>query len=389
VTTLLDVVRALDTLYPPQWAEEWDAVGLVCGDPAAPVDRIQFAVDPTDETVDEAIAAKAQVLITHHPLLMRPVHSVAASTPKGRLIHRLIAHGVGLLVAHTNADVASPGVADALASRLGLRDVRPLRPRAGVELDKIVTFAPEADAERVVDALAAAGAGQLGAYSRCAWTTDGTGTFQPGPGARPAIGLPGERTTVAETRVEMVLRRHLRPAVIAALRAAHPYEEPAFDLTELVPTAGPEGIGRVGELAEPVSLRQFVAQAAKQLPATAAGLRAAGDPERIIRTVAASGGAGDGLLSEATASGADVFLAADLRHHPVSDHLAAGGPALVDAAHWATERPWLDDAATLLGRLLTESRGTQGATVQFGVSDLVTDPWSVHAPSRPEESTTQ
>jgi dinuclear metal center YbgI/SA1388 family protein len=386
---LRDVVQAFDTLYPPDWAEEWDAVGLVCGDPASTVERIQFAVDPTDATVDEAISVGAQLLITHHPLLLRGVHTVAASTPKGRLIHRLIAEGVGLLVAHTNADVASPGVADALAGRLGLRDIRPLRPKAVVLLDKLVTFVPHADAERLVDALAAAGAGQVGEYSRCAWTTPGTGTFEPGPAAKPTIGEPGERSMVDETRVEMVAPRERRSAVLSALRAAHPYEEPAFDLVELVATPGHEGHGRVGALAEPMTLRQFVAHAARQLPATAAGLRAAGDPDRVIRTVAASGGAGDGLLLDATASGVDVFLAADLRHHPAAEHLAAGGPALVDAAHWATERPWLDDAARLLGRLLADEHGTPGATVQFGVSDLVTDPWSVHVPSRPEESTTQ
>jgi dinuclear metal center YbgI/SA1388 family protein len=378
--TVGDVVAAFDSLYPPEWAEEWDAVGLVCGDPAEPVHRVRFAVDPVAATVDEALDTGTDLLITHHPLLLRGVHGVPATTAKGRLVHRLVRGGAALLVAHTNADVANPGVSDALADRVGLRDTAPLRPAPDPEpLDKVVTFVPHVAVERVVDALAAAGAGELGDYTRCAWTTTGTGTFRPGDGASPAIGRVGQIETVGETRVELVLRRHRRRAVVAALRAAHPYEEPAFDVFELAALPGDRGIGRVGVLAEPTTLAAFTAHVARVLPASAAGVRAAGEPDRLIRTVAVQGGAGDGQLGDAVRAGVDVFLAADLRHHPASEHLQRGGPALVDASHWSTEHPWLHDAARRLGDALRVRHGELGATVDLSVSDLVTDPWTIHA----------
>ncbi|HEV7825465.1 MAG TPA: Nif3-like dinuclear metal center hexameric protein [Mycobacteriales bacterium] len=376
--TLGDVVAAFDALYPPQWAEDWDAVGLVCGDPADPVRRILFAVDPVKATVDEALGLGAQLLVTHHPLFLRGVHGVPATTYKGDLVHRLIRGGAGLLVAHTNADVADPGVSDALADRLGLTGTVPLAPSAPAPLDKIVTFVPHADAGRLVDALAAAGAGAIGDYSRCAWTTTGTGTFRPEAGADPTIGTVGTVEEVGETRVEMVLPRERRGAVVAALRAAHPYEEPAFDVLELAALPGTRGIGRVGTLPRAMTLADFVAHAARVLPASAAGIRAAGDPDRVIRTVAVAGGAGDGHLADAVASGADAYLTADLRHHPASEHTERGGPALVDASHWTTERPWLDDAARRLVALLRARHGEAGATVDVAVSDRVTDPWTLH-----------
>jgi dinuclear metal center YbgI/SA1388 family protein len=266
------VVAELDRRYPPSWAESWDRVGLVVGDPSAPVRRVVCVVDCVPETVAEALELGADLVVAHHPLLLRGVSSVAATTYKGRIVHQLIKHDVALYVAHTNADVADPGVSDALAARLGLTDLRPLQP--------------------------------------------------PAPGS-PAAG-------------------------------------------------GGRGIGRVGRLPTPMTLAELTRHAAAVLPATAWGVRAAGDPDRMVATVAVSGGAGDGYLGAAVAAGVDAYLTADLRHHPASEHLAGGGPALLDAAHWATERPWLDDlAAGLRDRL----------AVPVTVSDLDTDPWTVHARS--------
>lgn len=377
--TLAEVVAALEHRYDPAWAAGWDCVGLTSGDPAAAVRRVHLAVDCVAETVAEAIAVGADLLLTHHPLLLHGVHSVAATSAKGRLLRLLITHDVALFAAHTNADVADPGVSDALASAVRLRDVRPLVADVADPLDKVVTFVPHADAQRVLDALADAGAGEIGDYSRCAWTAVGTGTFLPGAGARPVIGTVGTVEQVPETRVEMVLARHRRVAVLAALRAAHPYEEPAWDLFELAAVPGRRGAGRIGELAEEMTLADFTAMAAAALPATAVGLRAAGDPQRVVRTVAVSGGAGDSYLADATRAGVDAYLTADLRHHPASEHLADGGPALIDATHFATEWPWLGQAAALL---VDDLAGAVTATV----SSLVTDPWTVHRASRPVDT---
>jgi dinuclear metal center YbgI/SA1388 family protein len=369
-TRLRDVLDVLDGHYPPGTAAEWDAVGLVCGDPDAPVRRVLFAVDPVEPVVDEVVAGGFDLLVTHHPLFLRGTTSVAATTPKGRVVHRLLSAGAALHVAHTNADVAVPGVSDALAALFGLRDLRPLQPAAADPLDKLVVFVPVEDAEPLLDALAAAGAGAIGEYDRCAWSTTGTGTFRPLPGASPTLGEVGRVERVQEARLEVVLPRARRQAVLRAMLAVHPYEEPAYDLLELATSLGPRGLGRVGELPEPLPLGALTERAAAVLPATAWGVRTAGDPETVVRTLAVCGGAGDSLLRTAAASGAQAFLTADLRHHPASE--APEGLALLDAAHWATEWPWLADAARRL---------SAATTVETVVSTRVTDPWTHSARS--------
>jgi dinuclear metal center YbgI/SA1388 family protein len=391
--TLADVVRALETRYPPRTAEQWDRVGLAVGDPAAPVRRVLFAVDPVAAVVDEAEEWDADLLVTHHPLLLRPVHSVAATTYKGALVHRLVRAGCGLYTAHTNADSAHGGVAEALADVLGLVDTVPLVAADAPALDKHVVMAPVDVAEALVDAMAAAGAGHVGAYERCAWTTTGQGTFTPLAGAAPAVGEVGRRETLPEVRVEMVAARGARGRVVAAMRAAHPYEEPAFDVLELAALPGDTGLGRVGTLPEPVPLARFAADVAAAVPATAQGVRWAGDPDMSVRRVAVLGGSGDSLFDAVRAADVDAYVTADLRHHPASEQQeraafeSAGGPprpALVDLAHAASEWVWLPRAAMDL-RADLAARGT---TVETRVSTRRTDPWTGHVrqTSQPEGS---
>jgi dinuclear metal center YbgI/SA1388 family protein len=378
-----DVLATLDAWFDPRWAESWDAVGLVCGDRGAEVRRIALAVDAVPATVDEAIDWQAQLLLTHHPLLLTAVHSVSTDAPKGALVHRMISAGLAHFVAHTNADVADPGVSDALGERIGLQALRPLEPQSDRALDKLVVYVPLADAERLIDALAAAGAGAIGDYDRCAWTVEGDGTFRPLAGANPAVGTVGRVEQVPEARVEMVVPPGRRADVIAALRAAHPYEEPAFDLLAQVGLPTTRGTGRVGELPAPQTLREFTAHVAARLPGTAWGVRAAGDPDRPVRAVAVCGGSGGAYAEAAERSGADVYLTSDLKHHATLEAVTErepGAMALVDAAHWATEAPWLDAVAARL-------RAEFGTTVEVRVSRLVTDPWTLHAPT-PETSST-
>jgi dinuclear metal center YbgI/SA1388 family protein len=385
VPRLADIIAVLDGWFDPRWAESWDAVGLVCGDPAESVERLLLAVDAVPSTIRETLSTSSQLLITHHPLLLTPVHGVPADDAKGALVHRMIRGGVAHFVAHTNADVADPGVSDALADRVGLQALRPLEPHADEPFDKLVVYVPTSDAQRLIDALAAAGAGAIGAYDRCAWTVEGIGTFRPRLGAQPTIGRVGEIEQVVETRVEMVVPVGRRRAVVDALHAVHPYEEPAFDLLAARPVPGRRGTGRVGELARAMPLREFVAHAAATLPATVGGVRAAGDPERLVRTVAVCGGSGGSLAEEARRAGAEAFLTADLKHHPAVEAVTergGDGMALVDAAHWATEAPWLDAVAARL-------RETLGTTVEVRVSRRVTDPWTLHAPSPESSETTE
>jgi dinuclear metal center YbgI/SA1388 family protein len=279
--TVREIADALDRRYPRAWAEQWDRVGLVLGDFDSPVARVLCVVDCVPETVEQAVAAAADLIVAHHPLLLKPVSSIAPDTYKGRIIHRLIRADIALYSAHTNADTANPGVSDALATRLDLVDLRPLVPATG----------------------AAEGEGR--------------------------------------------------------------------------------GLGRIGELPEEMTLSELAGFVAERLPSTTGGVRSAGDPELAIRTLAVCGGAGDSFLGDARRAGVDAYLCADLRHHPVSEHLADGGPALLDVAHWATERPWLDDVAVWL-------RGEFGLDVV--VSELDTDPWTGHAralPDLPQQKETQ
>ena len=228
---LRDVVDLLHTWYPPSTADEHDAVGLVYGDPAQEVGKVLLAVDPTIEVAREAAAWGADLLLVHHPLFLRPVHGFAETTPKGRTLATLARAGCALLTAHTNADRAAPGVSDALAAALGLDHVRPLVP-LGHPMDKLTVYVPEADAERVRRALAEAGAGRIGDYESASFTTGGEGRFRPLEGAQPTVGEVGSLEVVGEARVEVVLARSLRESVVAAMLAAHPYEEPAYDVVE-------------------------------------------------------------------------------------------------------------------------------------------------------------
>ncbi|MGC4934894.1 Nif3-like dinuclear metal center hexameric protein [Gordonia sp. DT30] len=367
--SVADVIAVLDDAYPPRLAESWDAVGLVCGDPQEPARRILVCVDVTDDVVEAAGAGGYGLIVAHHPLLLRGVESVAADTPKGRIVHRLIRGGIALYTAHTNADKADPGVSDALAETLGLRDVTPIDPQPQRPVDKWVVMVPEGNAEQVSEAMFAAGAGAIGDYRDCAWSVVGTGQFEAIDGASPAIGQIGERTRVDEARVEMVAERGLRTRVLAALRGAHPYEEPAFDVLEQAALPSALGLGRVGVLPEPVTVGEFAARAAVVLR-TPWGVRATGPADRRIETVAVCGGAGDSLLAAVARLGVDAYLTGDLRHHPVDEALRAGGPVLIDAGHWATEFPWCRQAADLIA-------GATGSPVDC--HDDPTDPFTVHA----------
>lgn len=373
MTRFDEIVAWVEREFPPSRAESWDRVGVVCGAPEDPVSRVLLTVDVTPDVVDEAIAHGAQAIIAHHPLLLRGVHGIDARHPKGRMVLRLIRAGIGLVAAHTNGDVADRGVGTALAEVIGLTDTRPLVPADGDRLDHLVTFIPTDHVTPVIDALAAAGAGAVGDYDRCHFRVAGTGSFRPLDGADPFIGDVGAVEEVPEERVEMVLPRSARSRVITALRAAHPYEEPAFHVLEMASEPASVGLGRVGRLTAPMSARAFCEHLADVLPATETGVRMAGDPERQVQSVAILPGAGDSLVDAARASGADVYVTSDLRHHPASEFIEHDdAPVLVDIAHWAAESTWLP--------ALADHLTATGPGVEVVASGVRTDPWALRVP---------
>ncbi len=378
---LRELVEILEERYDPSWAEPWDRVGLVCGDPDDEVSRVLFAVDPVAAVVDEAVETGVDALVVHHPLLLTPVSSVAATTPKGRVLHRLVRAGVALYTAHTSADVPAYGVNDAIAQALDLVDPLVLAPTDG-GLDKLSVVVPPDAAEAVRSAVTAAGAGRIGDYDGCTFSLTGEGRFRPLEGADPAVGQVGREEVTREVRLEALVPRRLRGAVVAAMRAVHPYEEPAFDVVEIALVPGQtrpgstRGHGRVGALPEPMSLAAFAAYVDRRFPRTAHGIRVAGDGDRVVQRVAVAAGSGESLLEDARAAGADVFLTSDLKHHRTSEFLEScaleGGPAVVDLAHWAAEWSWLPVVQAEVDR----ATAARGRKVETRVSTIVTDPWT-------------
>jgi dinuclear metal center YbgI/SA1388 family protein len=378
-----EVISILDRLYPPDLAAPWDNVGLQVGDPNAEVKTILTALDPSEQVIAEAIEAQAQLLITHHPLVLSGINRFTTESSVGRVIAELNSNSLSLFAAHTNADIATGGVNDVLAEALGLTDIEPLLPIAALDGQpqssrpakwlKVVVFVPSDYTQSVIDAMADAGAGQIGNYDRCAYKVTGQGSFRPNAGAKPFVGeIDGLETTV-EDRVEMVLPAQAKAQVIKALRQASPYEEPAFDIIELVDTSE-AGLGRKGALAKPMRLLEFGELVAKVTPKTHHGVRISGDLDRKVKTVGLVTGAGANLLPKLKDESIDVYLTADSKHHVALDNLMANGPALIDIAHWASESPWCQRVADELTSVFTQSR----VDVRVLVSKIMGDPWSAH-----------
>jgi len=370
--TVADWVALTDRHWPERDAESWDATGLQVGDPAAAVDTILVSLDVTHAVLDEAEAAGAQLVLSHHPLLLRGLERLTPTTASGALALRAARAGIALLAAHTNFDVAQGGTSDPVAALLGLTDVRPLAPTRVIDgnMLKLVTFVPPEHTNAVLEAVAQAGAGQIGEYSSCSFRVAGTGSFVPSAKANPTTGERQKLNSATEDRLEIVLPKTKAVAVVAALRAVHPYEEVAFDLIPLavVPDAD-TGLGRVGTLPTPMPLRAVAQLIASELPSPF--LRTAGDPDATVERIAVCGGAGDSQVGAALAAGADCFITGDLRHHVALDALTMG-MTLIDAGHYPTEVAALPH----LLNTLRESARERGLAARLVASAVRTEPWS-------------
>lgn len=343
--TVADFSALLHRFAPPHLAADWDNVGLLVGDPADPADRVMICLTVTPEVVAEAVAEGVQLIVSHHPVLFRGAKKLTAATADGRLLLPLLRHGIAVYSPHTAFDNCPGGINDGLARRLGLTGVKPLRPRDGAKQCKLVGFVPDGDLAKVSDAVFAAGAGAIGGYEQCSYRFAGTGTFFGTSATNPVVGQKGRREEVSEWRFEVVVPESKVPAVVAALRAAHSYEEPAFDIYPLKPLPGGEGEGRIGEVPVPIPLRDLAATVKATLSAAAVGV--VGDPRKPIRRVAVACGAAGEFLNDAIRAGADAFLTGEMRFHDCLSAEAAGVGVLLPGHH-ATERPGVDDLAARL-----------------------------------------
>jgi len=339
VTTVADIVGAVDRLAPFRLAEAWDNVGLLLGDPGREVGRLLVSLDVTEAVCDEAERVGAEALLAHHPLIFTALARLTTDTPTGRLALRLAGAGRAVISAHTNLDAADGGLCDILAGMVGLGDTKPLHTAPPAPRYKVVVFVPEAKSEAVEAAAFGAGAGRIGDYTECGFSAEGTGTFLPGEGAEPAIGEKGRRNRVAERRFETLVEGQSLGAVLAAVAKAHPYEEPAIDVYPLHTPPSSAGLGRVGRLSDYRTLAQLADNVKEALHARA--IHVAGDPGTVVETVGVCTGSGGGLIDAVAAAGCQAFVTGELKYHEVQD-LAARGIGVILGGHYPTERVALE-----------------------------------------------
>ena len=339
-----DLVGLIHKLYAPELAEDWDNVGLQVGDPGRPLDRVMVALDPGLEAVEAARDAGAQALVTHHPLLFKPVKRLTPDDAVGKVLWTAVRDDVAIISAHTNLDCAVDGLNSWLAQKMGVEQAVPLQAVAGDYL-KLVVFVPVGHEDAVADALFSAGGGQIGAYDQCSFRSSGEGTFRPGPGTQPYIGTVGQREKAEEVRLETIIPKRKLLRVLEKMQKVHPYEEVAYDLLPLHNQVPGAGLGRIGRLAQQASLGEFAARVKESLGCD--HLRLIGADQMPVRKVALCGGSGAFLLQTAHRQGADVLVTGDVKYHEARQAEELG-IALIDAGHFATEQLMIEQVTQSL-----------------------------------------
>ncbi len=345
--TVAAVTAFLRRFAPLELAEEWDNVGLLLGDSATQVRKVMTCLTVTPASAAEAVDEGAKLIVAHHPVLFKPTQRLTSENSDGRLLLPLLKAGVAIFSPHTAFDNTAGGINDILCRRIGLSNVQPLRRNSDLAKCKIVVFVPDKDLGRVSDALFSAGAGVIGEYSQCSFRLAGSGTFFGSEEAKPTLGQKGRREEVSEWRLEVVCPEERVADAIRAMRKAHSYEEPAFDVYPLKPLPALGGAGRVGDLPKPEALDAFARRVGQVLRAK--GVQVIGESNRKVRRIAVACGAGGSFVGDCRQAEADVFLTGELRFH---DQLAAEarGLAVVLPGHYATERPGVEELATLIAK---------------------------------------
>ncbi|MGI5920799.1 MAG: Nif3-like dinuclear metal center hexameric protein [Syntrophomonadaceae bacterium] len=332
--TVKDIVRIMETEFPPRLAEHWDNSGLQVGSYNALVKKVMVALDVDHKIIEQAVAEQVDMIITHHPLLFKPVKSINLDLPPGNIISQLIRHNICLYSAHTNLDAAAQGLNQLLAETLGLAEISALDNSRQQAYYKLVVFVPATHLEEVRQAILAAGAGYIGNYSDCSFCTRGTGTFKPLAGTHPFIGDEGHCTEVEEFRLETIVPQHLITRVVKNMLKVHPYEEVAYDLYCLANEGQVISLGRKGYLDQPVDLKSFAAVVKQRLHID--HVRVAGDLNKMINKVAVVSGAGASFITTALSQHIDVLVTGDVKYHEARDAVTSG-LAIIDAGHQGTE----------------------------------------------------
>ena len=328
------VIEAFESFSPKHLAVEGDKIGLQIGTLNKPVKKVMVTLDVLETVVDEAIEKQVDLIIAHHPPIFRPLKQVVTDRPEGRILEKCIKHDIAVYAAHTNLDIAKGGVNDLLAEALGLEETKVLVPTTSIQLKKLAVFVPSNDAEAVRTAICDAGAGHVGLYSDCTFSTEGEGTFKPSSEANPYIGSKGELERVNEIKVETIFEADQQNKIIRAMLSAHPYEEVAYDIHLLENTRDDRGSGLVGNLSESISESELLSLLKSTFRLSL--IKHTRFSGRRISKIALCGGAGFFLLPNAIAAGAQVYITADIKYHEFFD--ADNKILLADIGHYESEQ---------------------------------------------------
>ncbi|MGM0419906.1 MAG: Nif3-like dinuclear metal center hexameric protein [Bacillota bacterium] len=328
-----EIIGKLNKFAPANLAEAWDNVGLQVGDPDVPVNKIGISLDVTENIIREAVNSNIDLLISHHPLIFKGISNVNSYNPTGKIIRQAIKANLNIYSGHTNIDQAQGGLNDFLAEKLEINDIKYLS--ENIPHKKIVIYVPEDNLQEVRNALHSVGAGEYNNYDRVAYYSKGTGTFRPLAGSKPAIGMNGQQEYVSEYRLEVMYPEHKEDAVMKALKSAHPYEEPVFDIYQPDQLKGEYLPARIGYLKEQMPLEKYIYLINKNLDLD--HCRVAGKVDKKVKKVAVACGSGSNFIKNAVKAGADVLVTGDVKYHEVQKALSSD-LAVVDAGHYGTEK---------------------------------------------------
>jgi dinuclear metal center YbgI/SA1388 family protein len=330
---LREIITALEGVAPLSLQESYDNSGLQVGDSEMEVTGILVTLDVTEEVLSEAEKLGFNLVVSHHPVIFGGLKSITGKNAAERIVRMAIQKEIAIYSGHTNFDAVSGGVNTAMANRLGLVDQEILEPADG-QLKKLVVFVPHDHLEQVRQAMFDAGAGHIGAYDRCSFNLEGTGTFRGSEGSDPFVGEPGKLHHEPETRLETIVPVPLVSKVVRALTRAHPYEEVAYDIYPLENIDHRNGMGMVGNLQNPMDEELFLGFVKDRFGAGV--IRHTALRSKSVRKVALCGGSGSFLIRRAVASGADVFVTGDVKYHQFFD--ADGRIVIMDIGHFESEQ---------------------------------------------------
>jgi dinuclear metal center YbgI/SA1388 family protein len=362
-----EIIQLFEQFSPKGLAMEDDKIGLQIGRLNKKIDKVLIALDVLEEVIDEAIDRNVQLIIAHHPPIFRPLNNVLTDTVQGRMIEKLLKHDIAVYAAHTNLDVAKGGVNDLLAEAVGLENPEVLVPTYETKLKKLVVYTPASHAEEIRRVLGDIGAGFIGNYSHCSFSTDGTGRFLPGKNTNPHIGQKGQLEAVDEVRIETIVPEQLVKRAVTAMIKAHPYEEVAYDIYPIENKGEVLGLGRIGTVKE-TTLGAFAERVKEALEVDK--VRVVGDLSSRVKKVAVLGGDGNKYFMSAKFRGADVYITGDIYYHTAHDAMMQG-LNMIDPGHNVEKIMKKGLTATLL-KMCREA----GYEVEIFPSEVNTDPFT-------------